>query len=82
MFSVLTGNVPLSYTVNEGILQIIKGGTPSTKEAIHLLDISGNEILDIQDYELTTRRGRISEIYSSDGLKLIDMSEFLLGVRG
>lgn len=81
MFGLLTGNVPISHTVNEGILQSVKGGRPPISNFIYLLDINGNDLLDAQDRGLTTKYGRLYKLYGSDQIKLADLNEFLLGVR-
>lgn len=82
MFSLLIGNIPLTYTViGDGIMHVGEGGRPPVIEFCHLLDLKGNTLLDSRDYELTTRCGKIYQLYSNNENMLEDLKEFPLGVR-
>lgn len=79
----LIGDTPLSYAVavGGGIMQVGDGGTPPVIEFCYILDINGNQLLDSADRVLTSRCGKIYQLYSNNEYKLADSLEFLLGVR-
>lgn len=82
MFSLLIGNVPLTYTVmGDGILHVGDGGTPPIIEYCHLLDLNGNMLFDSAGYELTARCGRLYQLYSNNEYGLEDLKEFPLATR-
>lgn len=83
MFGLLMGDTPLTYTVavGNGIVQHSNGGTPPVVEYCWIQDINGNDLLDMLDFELNSKCGKIYQLYSNNEYKLADYLEFLLGVR-
>lgn len=83
MFGMLIGDAPLGYVVavGNGIMQIGDGGTPPVIEFCYIMDINGNQLLDEADFVLTSRCGKLYQLYSNNDYKLEDSLEFLLAVR-
>lgn len=81
MFGLIMGNHIISRVVGEGMTELSGEVRPPVIEFCYLLDKDGNDLLDKVDYSLTTKCGRIYQIYGSDTVNLLDYEEFNLGVR-
>lgn len=81
MFGLIMGNHMISRVVGDSIVELSGEVKPPVIEFCYLLDINGNELLDVADYSLTTKCGRIYQLYGSDAVALLDYEEFNLGVR-